>query len=142
MTRSLVERCLKVGLRAASRVMGVSVTYTRGATTLTISNALPADQEFAGLADSGSEAVADSIDWLIDASLLTTGEPQVGDLIARVIDGTTYTYSVECPSPGVLHWELSETHRGWYRVHTREDGTYKAVEYNDFDVSGNEVRYP
>jgi len=122
--------------------MGVSVTYTRGATTLTISNAIPLDQEFGSLADSGSEAVADSLGWMIDSSVLTTGEPQVGDIITRVIDGTSYVYSVESPSPGVLHWEISETYRGWYRIHTREDGTYKAVTYNDFDISGSEMEYP
>jgi len=142
MTRSLVERALKVGLRAASRVMGVSVTYTRGATTLTIADAIPIDQEFGGLANSGTEAVVDVIDWMIEASLLTTGIPAVGDVITRVIDGTSYAYSVECPSPGVLHYEISETHRGYYLIHTREDGTYQDVEYNDFDLAGDEMRYP
>ena len=142
MTRSLVERALRAGLRGLGRVHGVSVTYVRDSTTLTISNAIPVDQEFVTLADSGQEAVVEVLDFLIDSTLLTTGEPQIGDVITRVIDGTSHAYSVECPAPGVLHWEISETHRGWYRIHTREDGTYTLPEYNDFDLAGNELRYP
>ena len=141
MTLSIRERALQASLKATSRVTGASVTYSRGATSLTITRAIPTDHRHTALSE-GTEAAVEVADWLIEASQLTLGTPAVGDTIARVIGGTTHTYSVECPSPGVLHYEISETYRGWFRVHTREDGTYQDIEYNDFDISGDEVRYP
>ena len=137
------ERALKSGLAAARRLAGASVTYSRGATTLTISKAVEGTTRMGTLGHVGEEMVVELVDWMIDAAALTMGPPQVGDTISRNISGTVYTYTVENLEMGLSHWDWSDTGRTQYRIRTRKDGgtAYTVSTPNGFDISGNEMRY-
>ena len=143
MALSFHERALRSGMRASRLIAGVSVTYTRGATVLTISDAIQGQLRYGTLGDFGASLVVELVDWLIDASALTLGDPAIGDTIARVIDGTTHTYTVENMEQGLSHWDWSDTGRTQYRIRTRKDGAsaFTITKPNGFDISGNEIRY-
>lgn len=137
------ELALRAGLRASRQVAGVSVTYVRGATTLTVSKAIPGDLRQEVLPQDGVEAVVEFTDWRIEAAALTLGEPAIGDTIARVIDGVTHAYTVESPGIGLKHWDWSDSSRSQYIIRTRKDGAtaFDVTTPNGFDLSGGEIRY-
>lgn len=143
MTLSAHERALKVGMRASRHIAGASVTYTRASTSITISKAIQGELRYGTIGNAGAEVVVELVDWLIDATALTLGDPAIGDTIARVIDGTTHTYTVENMDMGLSHWDWSDTGRTQYRIRTRADGAtaYTVVKPNGFDLSGTEIRY-
>ena len=143
MTLSPHERALKAGLAASRHCAGASVTYTRGATVLTISRAIEGTTRFGTMGHVGQETVVELVDWLINAAALTIGEPAIGDIISRSIDGTTYAYTVEQLEIGLSHWDWSDTGRTQYRIRTRKDGAAAFIVStpNGFDISGNEIRY-
>lgn len=144
MSLSPHELALKAGLAVSRRFAGVSVTYTRGATTVTVNKAIQADIEYATLSQDGSESVVEVIPWLIDvASLVGLFPPQQGDTIVRTIDDTDHTYTVENLSIGQSHWDYSDTGRTQVRIRTRLDGAaaYEITKPSGFDLSGNEMRY-
>ena len=136
-----LESAISAGLAAVRSMHGAAVTYARGASTLTLDYAVQGESAFDTISpDSGAETVIEPVDWLIEASKLTLGEPSVGDLITRRIGTTDYVYSVESPGPGQLHFEISDTGRTTYRIHTRLDGSGRTTTTNDIDLAGNEVR--
>lgn len=144
MTLSAHERALKVGMEASRHIAGVSVTYARsGSSDVTIKRAIQGELRYGTIGNAGAESVVELVDWLIDATALTLGDPAIGDTIARVIDGTTHTYTVENMDMGLSHWDWSDTGRTQYRIRTRVDGAsaYTVVKPNGFDLSGTEIRY-
>ena len=137
------ELALQAGMSAARCLAGDSVTYSRGASTATVSNAVQTKTEFEVLDGSGVAAVVEAVEWLVAVADLPFGEPQVGDTITRVVGGTSHTYTVEHPGQGVSHFEYTDTGRTQFRIRTREDGltAFTVTKPNGFDLSGNEIRY-
>ena len=134
------ERALSAGLSATRRAMGIPVTYTRGATTLTVSKAVQGDTFKAEL----DGVIVEFQDWLISvADLSPLSAPEIGDLITRNIDGTDYVFTLEHPSEGRPSWDWSDTGKTQYRIHTRKDGAaaFDVPQKNGFDLSGTEMRY-
>lgn len=137
------EAALQAGMSAARIVAGDSVTYSRGASTVTVSDAIQTSTRFEVLDGSGLTAVVEAVEWLIAVVNLPLGEPQAGDIITRNIGGVNHVYTVEHPGEGVNLFEYSDTSRTQYRIRTREDGiaAYTVTKANGFDLAGNEIRY-
>lgn len=142
MAFSAFERAITAGLNSSRLMAGSPVTITRGATTITVSRAVQGQTSKISLSDE-SEATVDAADWFIAASDYTLGTPTIGDLIVRIIDGTTYTYTVESPAIGMQCWDWSDTAKTQYRIHSRKDGAsaFDVSTPNGFDISGVEMRY-
>lgn len=140
---SIHELAVKVSLRSARLIEGTSVTYTRGATTITINHAIQSGIEYTTLSQDGSEAVVEVVPWLIDRAALTLGEPQVGDLITRTVNDVARVYTVEFLGIGQNFWDWTDTSQTQYIIRTREDGAaaYKITQPNGFDLAGEEMRY-
>ena len=110
--------------RMLGTAAGVAITYTRGATTLTITEA--SGDATVGREQSTSEREGGprkewfDRDYLIRVSALTTlGEPQEGDLIAETINGVERAYKIMRPSNGERAWRFSDTEETCYRLHTK-----------------------
>lgn len=138
---SAFERALTAGLALSRTVAGVSVTVTRGATSINLTAVQGQTQKL--VIDETSEATVDAVDWLIPVAAYTLGNPAIGDIITRKINGTTYTYTVESLQMGQQPWDWSDTGKTQYRIRSRKDGgsAFEVVQPNGFDISGNEMRY-
>lgn len=138
---SAFERALTAGLALSRTVAGVSVTVTRGATSINLTAVQGQTQKL--VIDETSEATVDAVDWLIPVAAYTLGSPAAGDIITRKINGTTYTYTVESLQMGQQPWDWSDTGKTQYRIRSRKDGgsAFDVVQPNGFDISGNEMRY-
>ncbi len=129
-------------MTAIRTVAGSSVTYTQGATTLTISNAVQAGTGKSNIDIGDTEQVVEVADWLIKVSDLAGLVPASGDIIVRVIDGTTYTWSVEAMDVGETEWDWADTSRTTYQIRSRKDGAsaYEVSQPTGFDLAGDELR--
>lgn len=103
---------------------GVAITYTRGATTITITEA--SGHATVGREQSPSEREGGQRkewfdrDYLIQvASLASLGEPQEGDLITETVNGNERLYKVMRPPTGERAWRFSDTEETCFRVHTK-----------------------
>ena len=137
------ERALNYGLSVTRNSFGVPVTYTRGATTLTISSALQGETLKGAIDVSGTEQIVELQDWLLAVSDLgSLWPPTPGDLITRNIDGTDNTFTVEYRQAGESLWDWSDTGKTQVRLRTRKDGAsaFEVSEPTGFDISGNEIR--
>jgi len=89
-----------------------TITYVRGGTSLSISATRGATgrqvDQLTGVISWFDQ------DWLIPASVLTTGAPRRGD---KIVVGTA-TYEV-LPPDGEDCWRWSDQHETIYRVHTK-----------------------
>ena len=140
------ERALAQSIGHMRNSFGVPVTYTRGATTLTIQNALQGATSKKSIESDNNyeETVVETQEWLIALEdLASLAPPAVGDLIVRNIEGTTYTFTVETLELGEVAWDWSDNGKTQYRIMARKDGAsaYEVSEPNSFDISGNEMRY-
>ena len=137
------ETAIKAGLTAVRTIAGSPVTYAQGATTLTIDNAVQGATMKLPIEVGGSEQVVEISDWLIKVSDLAGLTPASGDIITRVIDGTTYTWSVETRELGETEWDWSDTSRSTYRIRARKEGAsaYEVSKPTGFDLAGNELKY-
>lgn len=138
------ERAVRTGLNTARRYGGVPVTYSRGATTLTVNNALQSTTVKANIEVGGEEQVVETQLWLIAVNdLASLGTPEVGDIIARNIQGTVYSFTVETLDFGDVAWDWTDTGKTQFAINTRKDGAsaYEVSEPNGFDLQGNELRY-
>ena len=141
---SAFETAIQAGMAAARLVAGASVTYSRSATSITVANAVQGETRKGVIDVGGTEQVVEMCDWLIEVSALAAlgDTPDPEDTISRVIDGTTYTWTVEHRELGQSHWDWSDTSRTQYRIRTRKDGAaaYEVINPSGFDISGNEIR--
>jgi hypothetical protein len=141
---SAFETAIQAGLAAARQVAGSSITYGRGETTLTVTDAVQGETRKGVIDVGGSEQIVEMCDWMIEVSALSglSDTPDPEDTITRVIDGTTYTWTVEHRELGQSHWDWSDTSRTQYRIRTRKDGAtaYEISKPTGFDISGNELR--
>lgn len=139
---SHMEKALQACMTAVRKVQGSPVTYAQGETTLTISNAVQG-RTLKDTIDIGeTEQVVEIADWLIKVTDLVNLTPASGDIITRVIDGTTYTWTVEARDLGETPWDWSDTSRTTYRIRSRKDGdsAYEVSEPTGFDLQGVELR--
>lgn len=139
---SILESAITAGLALTRTAAGVPVTVSRGATTITVSNAIQGETQKAPLG-ADTEVTVDYADWLIPVASYTLGTPEIGDTITRTVNGTAYTYTVESMDYGQSPWDWSDTAKTQYRIKTRKDGgsAFDVTEPNGFDVSGGEMRY-
>jgi len=138
-----LEKAVQISLKAVRRVAGAPVTYSRDATTLTISQAVQGRTSKVNIDIGGAEQVVEAADWLIKVTDLSTlAPPEAGDIIVRTVEGVTYTWTVETLEMGEVEWDWSDTARTAYRIHTRKDGAsaYEVSEPTGFDLSGAELK--
>ncbi len=99
---------------------GVAVTYTRGATSLSLT-AVVGNTLFAAAAEPGGARVLwGERDYLVIADDLTLGVPAEGDRIAEVIDGTTVTFEVMPTDTGEPAFRYSDPQRTVWRLHCKK----------------------
>jgi hypothetical protein len=138
-----LEKAVQVSLKAVRKVAGAPVTYSRGETTLTISQAVQGRTSKVNIDIGGAEQVVEAADWLIKVTDLSSlAPPEAGDLIVRTVEFVSYTWTVETLEMGEVEWDWSDTARTAYRIHTRKDGVsaYEISEPTGFDLSGAELK--
>ena len=142
MMASALESAITAGLKMIRRTAGVTVTVTRGGSSITIADAVQGQSQKV-IIDENAETVVEACDWLMSVAGYTLGAPAVGDIISRTVGGVSYTWTVECPTMGVPAFDWSDTARTTYRIHARKDGgsAFEVVTPNGFDLAGNEMRY-
>ena len=140
---TILDAALKAGFSAARTIAGVSISYVRGATTLTVSHAVQGETIKGVIDVGGSEQVVELCDWLIsvDALAALNDTPAPGDVITRTIAGKSYVWTVEHRELGSTHWDWSDPARTQYRIRTRKDGAaaYEVSQPTGFDLAGVEV---
>lgn len=103
---------------AVQAAAGVSVTYTRGATSVSLTP-VPGRTVFVSNAEGAPRVEFGERDYLIPVSELTAlGVPKIGDRIAETIDGVTVTFEVQQPNAGEPAWRYDQT-RSVFRVHCK-----------------------
>ena len=102
----------------ALRAAGVTVTYARGASSLTVS-AIVGRTVFSSNALDGPRIEFGDRDYLIQATDLTIGEPAIGDRITEIIDGVTRVFEVLTPGTGEPAWRWSDPAHTVYRIHCK-----------------------
>ena len=105
---------LAAGLTRLREREGETVTYVRGATSLTV-NAVVGEQTHDSVDAAGMPIVVQSRDYFIRVADLTLGKPQKGDRITE--DGVDFVVRDIGGSPA---WKYSDMGRTAYRVHTVE----------------------
>jgi hypothetical protein len=139
---SLFENAVKVGLQVTREVFGIPITYTRGSTTLTISNALQGYTSKQSIEVGQAEQVVEVQNWYIAVSdLAGLAPPRRGDLITRYIGKTPHIFSVETTDLGETEWDWVDTGKTQYTIKTRRDGAgaYEVSEPTGFDLAGDEI---
>lgn len=91
------------------------VTYTRGATSITVSAVL-GRVAYLSTADGGVRVEVGDRDYLIRTADLTFGEPWVGDRITAA-DGKVF--EVQTPDNGEPAWRYSDPDETEYRIHVK-----------------------
>lgn len=121
--------------RRLGQASPVALTYTRGATTITIASGdgawLSGRTRFASTLESGVRIEWSDRDYLIPVALLsalpastgiTAGEPAEGDRITETVNGTACTFDVLKPDTGEKAWTYSDAGRTRFRIHTKQVG--------------------
>lgn len=102
----------------AAQVAGVTVTYTRGVTSVSLP-ALEGRTVFASQQEGAPRVEFGDRDYLIELADLTTfGDPQVGDRITETLAGVARVFEVRTPGTGEPAWRWSDPGHTRYRVHT------------------------
>lgn len=101
----------------------LSATYTRGATTITLTIS-PGRTIFASNRQGGARIEFGEIDFLIDVADLVIGSataPAEGDRLAVTIRGIVYAFEI-MPVSGEPAWRYSDQYRTRFRIHCKEVG--------------------
>jgi len=111
--------------RRQKQARPVTVTYTRGAQSATLT-AWVGNTLFARTLDEpGASVVWGERDYFIEVADLVLGgvavQPARGDKITETIDGTTFVFELQTPT-GEPAWRYSDADRTRYRVHTKKAG--------------------
>lgn len=98
---------------------GESITYTRGATSETLTAVLGRTL-FAQNEEGGGRVVWGDGDFLIVAAdLATFGRPRVGDRITLTLGGETAAFEIQDPPTGEPAVRWSDQQQAQYRVHCK-----------------------
>lgn len=100
---------------------GVTVTYTRGATSVTLA-AVVGQVAYRVDAEGGRRVELGDRDYLILASDLTFGTPRAGDRVTETIDGAAVTFEAQDTDTGEPCWRWSDPQRTEYRIHVKKVG--------------------
>jgi len=118
---SVFSHLVAAGYEALRAVTEVSVTYTRGDSTLSL-NAIPTEERYSVPDEPGILTEIHSRDYLVKTSELILGgsvvEPQVGDRITETIGAVNMVFEV-FPIDGARCFRYREASRGTIRVHTK-----------------------
>ena len=98
---------------------GVSIRYTRGAKSITLT-AILGNTGFAVNMDNGPRLIWGDRDYLIAVADLTFGEPALGDRITETVNGTAKVYEVMTPLSGDPAWRHSDHGQTMWRLHVKE----------------------
>lgn len=134
---SFRELAVSAGLRASRRISGRPATYTRGASSASLTFAVKRMQQHTTLDFGGSSIVREAV-WRIDAlEIGALFPPDVGDTIT---DESGVVFKVECPGENELHWSYTDTGATELTVYTRQNGFSDTAPQNTIDLQGNPVR--
>lgn len=97
---------------------GVSVTYTRGATSIALT-AVVGRVAYRVDAEGGRRVELGDRDYLITAADLTFGTPRVGDRVTETIDGAAVVFELQDTDTGEPCWRWSDPQRTEYRCHVK-----------------------
>lgn len=101
---------------------GVTVTYTRGAESATLTAWVGSTLFARTLDEPGASVVRGERDYLIPVASLVLGgstTPQKGDRITETIGGAAVTFELQTPT-GEPAWRYSDADRARYRVHMKK----------------------
>jgi len=116
---SRLDNATHYGLRAARTMAGVSVTYSDGAGSVSLT-AVVGETDWDETDASGdvisSYQSRDFIFLLSDLDDLTASLPDRGHTI---VDADGYTYTLMAPT-GLKPWRWADRNRKWIRVHTKK----------------------
>ena len=104
-------------IQAAAKV---TVTYTRGAESITITTAVVGRTVFASNVEGGARIEFGDRDYLIPVDDLTFGEPAIGDRITETVDGTAKIFEVLTPDTGEPAWRYSDPQHTVWRLHVKQ----------------------
>ena len=100
---------------------GITVTYTRSSTSLSITAVVGRTVFNSGIDGPGLRIEYGERDYLITASALASlGEPQLGDRITETVGGATRVFEVMQPSSGDPPWRWSDPAMIVYRIHVKQ----------------------
>lgn len=98
---------------------GESITYTRGAVSITLTAVL-GRTVYASNEEGGGRIIWGDGDFLIlAADLATFGTPRLGDRISVTLGGETAAFEVQDPATGEPPWRWSDPQQTQYRVHCK-----------------------
>ena len=122
------QNAVTAALTAAGRLAGVSVTYTTGAGSVTLSESvIRGNTDWDLETENGLAERWESTDWIVPVAGLVIAAasvtPAKGDTIAQTINGTTSTYTVCSPSGLPVYQYLDRGTRTRYRVHSKLTAT-------------------
>jgi len=103
----------------AANAAGVSVTYVRGATELSLT-AIVGRTVFSSINEGGPRVEFGDRDYLIEAADLTLGEPAIGDRIKETIDGVLTMFEVMTPNTGEPAYRWSDAAHTRWRIHVKK----------------------
>jgi hypothetical protein len=100
---------------------GESVTYTRGATTLSLTAVVGRTIFSSTIETVGARIEFGERDYLILASDLSSlGTPALGDRITETVGGSTRVYEVLPPASGDPPWRWSDPGMTIFRIHVKQ----------------------
>lgn len=104
----------------AQTAAAVSVTYSRGAETITITTAVVGRTVFASNVEGAARIEFGDRDYLIPVDDLTFGVPAIGDRITETVDGTAKVFEVVTPDTGEPAWRYSDPQHTVWRIHVKQ----------------------
>ena len=117
-----IQAAQRAGLAAAAAIAGEAITYSRGALSISIAQAIRGQTSWDATAPFNGVRVGDkSTDFCILAALVVNGsgvvlEPARGDTIT--VDGRSFR--VMPFGPDAQLWQWHDVGRTVYRIHTKE----------------------
>lgn len=105
-------------------IAGVTVTYTRGATSTSLTATFGRTAFSVGAEAQGAARLiwGDRDYFLIAAAMASLGVPRHGDRIAETIDDVAVVFEVQEPPTGEPCWRWAGEDRYEYRVHVKRVG--------------------
>lgn len=113
---SIGATAAKIARRSHKRTSGVSITYKRGGTSLSLVATIGTtrrDQQH----NDGYVARKQIRDFLIDVADLSIGEPEIDDEIEETAGGIVYVYRLVSPGGSEEPFRYSDRHRLVWRLH-------------------------
>jgi len=119
---SILSHLVAAGFESLLVLTGVTVTYTRGSSSLSNLEAIPTEERYSVPDEQGILQEIHSRDYLVKASELIIGgsaiEPRVGDRIVETIGTVSMTFEV-FPIDGQRCFRYRDASRGTLRIHTK-----------------------